>query len=270
MERINNVEMITTLLDVARSGSVSFSTNYFFSLDKAKIQLRRGLYYKVIKSVLFFFQKENGCARLFWAGDLASLASERMSVLVSDLQYPLAVDILGRESNITDLSYTFESLGFRKHSKLVRSNRPFSAKDEMLVSDNRVVRANKNDLPAIRGMYDLFFEPITDRLPDDEEIFDAISDGNVKVIREGDRAVAFHWGESSGSLALSRYACVLPEARKTGAFFALTNDWIRRTCFCKRRNIWVRENNRESNMAHLIYGFKPDGLVDQVMVKMED
>ena len=265
LHRITSKQEIVNKIASSRDCSGAYFTNYFFSEKSADIQIRRGLYSLEHSNSIVLFFEEKKCIRVFMSGNMNILVDLLRNNSLTYENKPLATDLIGTKKSILSNILQLEDVGFIKHDLLIRSNRMFNPNDVKIEADDNIINARERDADVIENMHELYFEPITDRLPDREEIVDAILAGNVRVIRDGGSTVAFHWHEVNGISTLSRYACVYPDYRTTGAFFALTNDWIRTSAQCKRRNIWVRENNKESSIGHLIFGFKPDGIVDQVM-----
>ena len=96
----------------------------------------------------------------------------------------------------------------------------------------------------------------------------ALVGNQILVVRHSPNTVSgFLWWIQTGLTATIRYWGVDAAWRGCGVGGRLMNSYFGLTRECRRHLLWVRENNVTAAACYDHYGYKPDGLIDQVMVR---
>jgi ribosomal protein S18 acetylase RimI-like enzyme len=183
----------------------------------------------------------------------------------------VALDLIARGAPEPALLEAGRAAGFRPHLRLIRLARagtpPPPAQPCGAVN---VTDALLADSDAVLRLLSEHFDPLVDQLPDESEIRAAVAVGCLRVVRGQDGIGAFLWSERAGLTALVRYWCVAAERRGTGVGAALMRDYFQRTHDCGRHLLWVREDNAPAVSCYEHYGYKADGLIDQVLCRKDE
>ncbi len=250
----------------AKSGSRHFATNFFVPSAQWPRWIERGLRpVQTGNSFLLLEWPEEKCTRLFFAGDRAAIANVLSRPAPAPSQI-LAVDLIGRPVDVMPIADGFAAAGFRPHLKLSRLSRFGAQGATTSESAPDCPLAETEDIPAILKLLNEDFDVYADALPSAAAVQDAIAAGEIRAIRHERKLDGFVWYTKTGATALIRYWYVSPDSRGKGVGSRLMRDYFVRTGECARHLLWVRENNTIAAACYAHYGYKQDGLEDQVMV----
>jgi ribosomal protein S18 acetylase RimI-like enzyme len=255
------------LLAKAKAKSDRFVTNFFVSPALWPKWLEQGLRPLLVSErVLLLSWPEPKCLRLYFAGDLHSLARTLApSTLASEK--PIAVDLIGRRPAIQLLSAEFTKANFRSHVRLNRLSLGRAVGLSKRTTTPEMSSAAKlDDIPELLQLLDDNFDPYADQLPDHRMMKESIELGELHVDRSRGKLDGFLWSVSQGATGHIRFWCVAAAARGRGVGSRLMNDYFFRNQECSRHLLWVRENNPVATACYQHYGYKPDDLEDQVML----
>lgn len=272
MNQVGTISFSAAELEVlvlgVRRAAHGFVTNFFFPTSQYDIWIKRGLYVVASeKTSLLLALPEERCIRLFFAGSEADLPLQ-LGAIGMEKQLPWVVDIVGRAGSTQGMKQMFANAGFRPHLRLVRLSRmgpynfPSSESAESLCR-----RAEPTDVPRLQQLLTDYFDPFADRLPGVMEITSSIEAGNIRIACENGNLAGFVWYEDSGATCHVRYWGVSGEFQKRGFGGLLMREYFRLTRDCHRHLLWVREDNAQACSCYAHYGYQPDGLEDQIMVR---
>ena len=130
----------------------------------------------------------------------------------------------------------------------------------------RVVKAVVSDIPEINYIFSKYFDPFTERIPDDDELNRLVRMDGISVIRDDGRIVGMVIYEKSISNNHLRYWWVSPHYRNKGVGADLLRDYFFSGYACRRQFLWVFSDNLNAIEKYLHYGFEFDGTADEIYV----
>jgi hypothetical protein len=125
--------------------------------------------------------------------------------------------------------------------------------------------ADESDSAEILGLIESCFNRYADQLPLLYELQDAIADRQVTVIKQERKIAAALFFETQGLTSAVRYWVVAEPFRTQHLGSSLIRRYFRTQDGVVRFILWVSAANAEALPKYEHYGYKPDGLVDQVM-----
>jgi len=263
---IYNQEKFEQALALAKKGTKRLSTNFFVAFSRYASFFKKGiLWYATDETCAVFARNEEACTRGFFVCGCEDLkrASE---LLVPHGNKPLVVDLVGRHQDILTQAKVLEESGFVRHEIILRLTRG-KFEGPLQKSPLEVTFAKREDAVQIESLLKGEFDSLADQLPDMEEIVEATSAQNIRVVREDGRVLGFEWNEKTGVTVTMRYGGVAKDARCKGVWSALMLDYFDNSLSCPRHLMWVRSKNTVASACHAHFGYQVDGLEDFVMVK---
>lgn len=254
-----------------KDNSKSYATNFYIAINEVEKWMNK----KEIKvlcedpQLLIWTIAEAGCRRLYFAGDMDFL-KKSIKKCNFDGCLPLAVDIIGKENDITEMSSIFLQNTFTKRTKLVRlsmnlkkSDNDFTCKKEENLNINYL---EQNNIAEVERMFSNYFDFCADRIPDKEDIREGITNREI-IVEPYDKGIkGFVWFERKKLTALIRYWCVDNDFRDSGVGSMLMSKYYSLTSNSPRHLLWVKEENENALKRYLHYGYKPDGIEDLVLI----
>ena len=260
---LSNPSELAARVYEARIDSRHYITNFFIQPDHWESWLRPGVKSRLIENVLILLRPEKNCYRLFFAGERDGLGSALTAVVPVDS--PIAVDLIGRPEELGSWVQALAPNTFQPYLALHRLSRGV-----MLLEDGSgtVQYGIPSDTEIILSMMHADFDPLTDQIPDVGEVQEALVGNQILVERHAPNTMSgFLWWIQSGLTATIRYWGVDAAWRGCGVGGRLMNGYFGLTRECRRHLLWVRENNITAAACYEHYSYKPDGLIDQVMVR---
>ena len=178
------------------------------------------------------------------------------------------MDLLGKESDLAELSEVFEQSGWKSYERLMRLGR---GSGEIAISGPReernVTQAQEADETEILHLIEERFDLFSDQLPTLEEIRQSRENGQILAIREQNQIAALLLFETAGFTSTIRYWAVGRDFECRGFGSALLRSYFRIHGSVKRFLLWVNERNENAVQKYLHYGYEPDGLKDQILIR---
>jgi hypothetical protein len=256
------------VLAAVRTGTQRYATNFFVAPQhRAPWFNSRVLWLVVRDDLAVFCREEEACWRIFFSGARDALANALASMAFTGNGKPLALDLIGRPADTTDLVAAAGKAGFHPHRRLQRLTRgvaPVPVEDGWTTGP-----MEPDDVASLVFMLHKDFDAVADQLPDHGELMAAMATGQVRVARDGHSVSGFLWAERTGVTVLIRYLCVDAAKRGTGFGGSLMRGYFREMAGCTRHLLWLRDNNRSAAACYGHYGYAPDGLEDQIMKRDE-
>lgn len=129
-----------------------------------------------------------------------------------------------------------------------------------------VEKAVVGDIPEIRDIFNDYFNPFTERIPDQKELERLVGMGGISIIRDCGRIAGMVIYEKSAYNIHLRYWWVSPSYRNRGVGGDLLRDYFRNGHECKRQFLWVFSDNLNAIEKYRHYGFEFDGTADEIYV----
>jgi ribosomal protein S18 acetylase RimI-like enzyme len=265
----SGAELETLVLGVRRA-TRGFVTNFFLSPSQYDSWIERGLHLLAADaSYVLLALPEESCIRLFFAGSADDLKTQ-IGTMEVEQKLPWVVDIVGRGGTTQQINQTFTENGFRPHLRLLRLSRMGSYSFPLAQSTEYLCRPpDFGDVSGIQQLLRDHFDPYADRFPGLLEMNDAIKAGDIQVVPGNGNLAGFLWHEKTGTTAHVRYWGVNGEFQGRGIGGLLMRQYFKLTSDCHRHVLWMRENNATALSCYTHYGYQPDGLEDQIMVREE-
>lgn len=130
----------------------------------------------------------------------------------------------------------------------------------------RVEKATFEDITEILDIFNCHFDPLTERIPDNEELKRLILINGISIIRENNQIVGMVIYEKNTTNIHLRYWWVSPSSRNKGVGSNLLKDYFHEGHECKRQFLWVFSDNMNAIEKYLHYGFKFDGTADEIYI----
>lgn len=138
--------------------------------------------------------------------------------------------------------------------------------DEELISSEIVKKANIEDLPSIERIFNNNFNPFTERIPDKAELKALIDHEGISVIKENEEIIGMIIYEKAPASIHLRYWWMSSQHRNKGYGSKLLKDYFKAGKECKRQFLWVFSDNSDAIAKYHHYGFKFDGIADEIYV----
>jgi ribosomal protein S18 acetylase RimI-like enzyme len=235
-------------------------TNLFLPEPEVQVLMERGEMEALTRDgALFLIRDQGDFRRLYFAAE----TPERLAAL----ELPAGefiTDVVGRVEDIAPVSATLAKAGFASYKEFQRMSRgpqpaPAAAAGSVL--------ATSNQAGAIHRLIWQHFDPRAEHLPSLEEVAAAIEAKSI-LIAESEGAIAallFH--ATTRVTTTLRYWLVLPEFRGKGFGQLLLDRYLADCVQCRRFLLWVQRDNHRAIAHYERAGYRPDGLLDQILRK---
>lgn len=138
--------------------------------------------------------------------------------------------------------------------------------EDLEKSSDRVEKATVKDIPVLKDILQNYFDPLTERLPDEEELEKLIHNRGISIIRDMNGIAGMVIYEKNPSSIHLRYWWVAPDQRGRGIGSALLRDFFYSGSECRRQFLWVFSDNSDAIDKYRHYGFEFDGVADYMYV----
>jgi GNAT superfamily N-acetyltransferase len=261
------VEVLEAIQKV-KAGATAFCTNFFPVQSKLESWVARGeLTAEARDGVTFFLRKDRDFSHLYFCAANPSAFGRELAQLSSGTAEKLATDLVGPEASLTELLNLAQQCGFRRYSRLVRLARVASAVSPSSVQCPAGIQvAAEGDTPEILGLIEILFDRFADQLPTLYEIEAAIAARQIFIIRQNGAIAALLFFETQGVTSTIRYWLVASQFHSRGFGSALIRHYFLSQPAVRRFILWVTATNQNAIQKYQHYGYKPDGLVDYVLL----
>jgi hypothetical protein len=257
------------MIGVAKAGGKGFATNFFLTDPAIESLIATGsLFALESEGVVIFLRRESHFDRLYYvAADEHYLAEALAKVAVPESR-AIVADVVGRRDLLAPIVDQFTRTGYTHHTTLVRLQWMSSGDATPQTQDSEIEAAQEEDAAEILAALASNFDEYSDQIPSIDEIRRAAAAGTILVARDAGRVAALYYYDRSGLSSVARYWLVLPEYRGK----RLLGDKVLRRYFqesaaCKRRIVWVHEDNSPVLTIYQWYGYKLDSIVDIILIK---
>jgi len=263
----NRADLLEALEQVRRAGAGP-ATNWFATPERIGHWIgRNSLSCLQGDRALLILRRDRGFHRVYhFAADLEALSAVLRSfsglLNASDV---LVADLVGRPLDLEPVTGIYRDSGFSDHNCLVRMTR--IAASEVVEVEPDVAFAGPADVESAAAFLCRLLDPLTDQIPDEDEIREAIARGNLIVVRRGNSVGGLLLFETVGVTSHLRYWYVDDTARSQGIGARLIRQFFRLTGSSRRWILWVVSDNSDAIAKYRHYGFRPDALVDRIMIR---
>lgn len=139
-------------------------------------------------------------------------------------------------------------------------------RDEIKSPSERVEKASVKDINGIREIFTEHFNPLTERIPDNEELERLIKMNGISVVRNSERIIGMIIYEKNPTSIHLRYWWVSPTQRNKGIGADLLRDYFLAGQNCKLQFLWVFSDNNDAISKYRHYGFDFDGIADEIYI----
>jgi GNAT superfamily N-acetyltransferase len=280
MTPVMKVEQVLEAMQQIKSRATAFCTNFFPAQPKLQSWIdHRNLASKTAGGAAFFLRRDRDFQHLYFcAADPATLERE-LNALPEIKNGRLAADLIGPESAISPLIQLLQKIGFNPHARLLRlacapprmeENSPgvgsTFGSSPAVEGGAGVILAAKDDAFDILKLIESAFDPYADQLPALYEIEAAIANRQIAVVKHEGKVAAALFFETQGFTSVVRYWVVAEPFRSHRFGSLLIRHYFKNHETVRRFILWVTATNQDALSKYEHYGYKPDGLLDQVMV----
>jgi GNAT superfamily N-acetyltransferase len=169
------------------------------------------------------------------------------------------------QENIDVINH-MEKLGFLKYNSLTKMS--LIERDcNFIESHDNVVKCNLSDFKEIKYAINNFFDPISERLPDDTDIISAIKSGSCFKVIVNNKLVAFYWANTKSKTSELRFVFVNEKFRARGLGKTLINHHLQLTSHVMKNQLWVLDNNYSAIKMYKNFGYKFEKIHDLVFLR---
>lgn len=187
--------------------------------------------------------------------------------LINDLnmkQYPLVIDLIGKEKDLNKIVERFCENNLRLYSTYFRMACTNIKKFDGIY--NEVELAKVTDRLEIYHLLYNEFDKIDAHLPELHEIESALLNEEITVIKEKNNIIGLAYFEKLGAKALYlREFLVTKEFRGKGLADKLLLNTINHSS-AEKILLWVKSDNIAAIKKYEKYGFEADGLINHIMI----
>ncbi len=215
---------------------------------------------------LFFWGSDDltGLGHYYFLANISDLSNVELSLLdkkkiVSEFVFDKSID--------DSVKQHYADLGFKPYAHLVKMS--LLKKNIQLGSHLDLIElCTISDLAYLRSVFDDHFDPISERHPSDEAIFDAIKSDFVHKYIDDGNILGFYWVDTKKYLTEMRYFFVDECARGLGIGKALLEHHLVLTRGIRKNQLWVLMNNKAAIFLYQKYGYHFESLQDFVFLKV--
>ena len=270
MKVLRSVAALYEQIDQARRES-SLLTNFYPTPDKLQRWIEDGtLFSMAAGNVLFILRRDRDFLHLHYHASRATDLVPALHELVMSVGKTLTVDVLGKHDHVHEIATLFETAGFRGHRALHRmtmTNNGTSLTPSTV--DPEVVFASCDDAAALAGMLEATLDRYTEQIPDEDEMKRAAAERKILVIRSEGKSsiVGLLFFEMTGQSSLLRHWVVNGAHRDRRIGSRLMHRYFADCKDVRRFTLWVISDNDHAIDRYRHYGYRQDGLIDQVLMR---
>jgi predicted N-acetyltransferase YhbS len=267
MRLVENVAEVYEALQTAKQPGRSFVTNFFPSRPKLESWIgRRELSLAAGERGAFLLRRDADFSHLYFlAADLEGLRPSLSAFLVSE-PGTIVADLLGREDEVGTMEDALADNGFSRYARLIRVSREAASPAPAAIEPG-VEHAEPADAAAITAMLHNAFDRYAEQLPVQQEIREAAANRSILVVRSAEAIAGLLFFETYGLTSVLRYWLVDPGSRNQRVGARLIRSYFASCQSVKLFNLWVLSDNKNAMARYRNYGYAPDGLIDQVMIR---
>lgn len=265
----DEASLYASIQAVKRQGP-EFVTNFYAAWNRVKQWIEdRALLAVESDSTLCVLRKDREFYHLyFFSSDIDALDQALAAWPAGRLdRRTLVTDLVGKGDAIERVQAVFRRHGFQDYTTLFRLARVVRAPVAADVAYDDVVFAGPSDVPEIVGLLEASFDRYAEQLPTTMEIASAADKGCILIVRREKDIAGVLFFEVTGQTSVLRYWLVAPGFRDQHVGSKLMQRYYRECTTVRRFLLWVIAGNDNAVKRYHHYGYDPDGLVDQVMIR---
>jgi hypothetical protein len=269
MAQFTTVQEVFGAIQRVKTNAPAFCTNFFPVQKKLESWIEHGeLFGEISDDSAFFLRKERDLCHLFFAAADISRLGRGLDQLPKSRGETMVTDIVGDEKSVSAMRGPLERAGFRAHAQLLRMARLKRLDFEMKTdSGPSIETAGHSDARSVMDLLEGSFDRRADQLPTEYEIEAAIATRQILVIRDRNALAAMLHFETQGMTSTVRYWVVAEPYQSRGLGAALMRHYLFLHANVKRFLLWVNSENRIAIQKYGLFGYSPDGLVDDVLIR---
>ncbi len=245
------------------------TTNFYASATQAAkwITARALRMYEDPKRAVLILHRDGGLDRLYHvAADLSALSTALATLSPTPEARTIVTDLIGKADPLNAVVHSHREHGFSIHTRLLRMQSTTPAQ-ETQSANKGVESASEHDVPRIHQFLAERLDPLSEQVPDIQVIRDAVAARSILVALQGVELVGVLIYEIVGFTATLRYWQVDARSRDMGVGATLMRGFLQRCEGCRRILLWVIASNSDAISKYRHYGFREDGLTDDILVK---
>lgn len=158
----------------------------------------------------------------------------------------------------------FSNIGFEKYAVL---NKMYCLSSKINYSlDKRVTVCTYQDLSYLRGIFDNYFDKISERPPLNDEILNALNVQSIYKIVENSKFLGFYWADSKKFTSELRYVFLDQAERGRGLGEVLLVHYLGNSNNIRKKQLWVLKDNIIAINLYKKYGFIDDAQKDYIFM----
>jgi RimJ/RimL family protein N-acetyltransferase len=238
-------------------------TNLFLPEPEVQGLIERGeIEALAAEGALYLLRNMSGFRRLYFAAESADrLASVRLP------DGEIITDVVGRAPEIEPVSRALAEAGFRPYKEFQRMAR--GPEPHVPGPGDSVRRATPDEAWRIHGLIHRYFDVRAEHLPSLEEVAEATRTGSILVVESEGAIAALLFHTTTRVTSTLRYWLVVPEFQGQGFGKMLIDRYLADCRDCRRFLLWVQRDNRKAIAKYEGAGYRPDGLLDQILRKFK-
>lgn len=268
MTPVLTVSEVLDAIQQVKAGSPDFCTNFFPVQKKVQDWIGHGeLFAELRHDAILFFRRDRDFWHLYYCASSKTALYREMATVMELRTEPVVVDLVGKESDASANLNNWETAGFRRYARLFRMARAVGSGSEQAAQNGPAIEfAAAPDSKAVLDLLELAFNRFGEQLPLSYEMEAAIQARQVLIARHDQRVAGLLFFETQGFSSTLRFWTVAPEYRSLKVGSALMRKYFATQGMVKRFVLWVAADNMNAVQKYGHYGYKPDGLVDYVLV----
>lgn len=263
MELVQSYHQLNSFISEIRSLCKGFISNLFLNSDKYSLWIeKKELFYQATTEGYFILRSNSGVSYLFYITTDEFQLRKGLQEITPQIKNTVMVDVLG-DGKIESVKQVFFDNHFILYEEINRMSRiglPDSNHSEV-----GVTFAEPEDSVAILQLLHSNFNPLSEQIPEIEEIAHYIQNKWVLVYKQEHKIAGFIIFELTGVTLYLRYWFVLPQFREMHIGSKLFNSFMYEGRTTKRQLLWVITHNMNAIKRYVHYGFKPEKLFDYVL-----
>lgn len=265
MEALPDWESLQRLTATVSRAAPGYSTSLYASPSEVALWCGAGTAQVLsIDGAVLLLRTELGFQRVYHVARDHGALGEALSQLPTG-QY--VADLVGRGDALDELRALYSANGFLERTFLKRMYRRRSVAPEH--TDDLLI-AGQDDVDAVASFIARLLDPLSEQLPDRDELRSAASEERLLIVRDGLAVAGMLMYDIHGQLAHLRFWHVDPVMHGAGIGRRLMGSFLSRCAHAQRIILWVVGDNDRSIAIYRHYGFEVDGLIDRIMVANKD
>ncbi|MBE2212914.1 MAG: GNAT family N-acetyltransferase [Opitutaceae bacterium] len=269
MHRVRSIAEVQTAIDQAKSGATDYCTNLFATparlqawVDADELSLWSA------PGAVHLLRREEDFHHWYFAAANRETLRATASAHPALQSEPIVTDLVGPPPSVDAMRPIIETSGFRPYARLQRLSRIGAPTfpDQSGATTTTIDWASAADLEAVHELLRASFNRHAEQLPSRTDLAAAIASRQVLAARVPGVAIAgFLHFETQGASSTVRFWVVSPRSQGLRLGAALLRQYFCTQSTARRFTLWVNAKNNGAIEKYLHYGFKPDGLIDDVL-----